>query len=72
MIFLEDISHYRMSSASITNGINSFLSDLLCAVSIQALPSCLAEHNQENSPVSFKQYTGGRLHHPPSLHFLLC
>lgn len=50
----------------------TLLSDLLLALCIQALPSCLADCNQENSPVSCKQHTGGRLHHPPPLHFLLC
>lgn len=61
-----------MSSASVTNGINSLLSDLLFAACVQVLPSCLSDCNQENSPVSYKQHTGGRLHHSPPLHFILC
>lgn len=67
-----DNHHYHMSSANVTNGINSVLSDPLFAACIQVLPSCLSDCNQENSPVSYKQHTGGRLHHPPPLHFILC
>ena len=67
-----DKSHYHMSSARTINGINSFLSDLVPAACIQALPGCLADCNQENSPVTCKQHTGWRLHHPPPLHLLFC
>lgn len=37
-----------------------------------AFSSFLTDGHQENCPVSFKQHIGGRFHHPPPLHLVLC
>lgn len=52
----------------ITHGIKSLLSDPVPdACCIPALPSCLADRNQENSAIACKQHAGWRPHHPPPL-----